>query len=449
MNIPAAIEAAPAGAQFVLTPGVYRNVTISPKNGQSFVGESGAILDGSVPIENWRSQNGKWTASGYPAPAYRTGYGRDGLATYREDLFVDGTPYLRVASLDHLGPKKFYYENGNVWISDDPTGHDTVASVTEAAFNGQSARNVTIDNITVRYYATMAQHGAIDAQTTNGWTITKSVFHGNHGAGVAAGSNMTIQNNVFRMNGQLGIHAQDVTGLTIQSNRVTENNYAGFDAGWDAGGIKILTSTAIKIAQNCIADNAATGIWLDWDNTDFEIDSNTVLRNLVIGIQSEASRSGKITSNVVAYNNRQGNVTGYWGSEILVQNSSRLEVSRNKILSAKGPGLGMIYDRREPGRYGIHETRYNSLKSNYIIMLQAGQNGFDASADKTTMYDGSNVMDANTYVATSPTQLQYTWNDVWFTQPFLAAQPIERSGQFIFTNDPASMLVPTDVSLCS
>ncbi len=437
------VQKAPAGAKFILTAGLYRNVTITPHDGQTFVGENGAVLSGAIPISGWRNEKGLWVADGYPAPQYSYGEGRDGLAQFREDLFVDGKPYLRVADYSQLGPGSFLYDNGSVWISDNPSGRETLAADTEAAFKGGTSTGVTISNLTIRYYASMAQHGAIEAQTTRDWTIDKIVSEKNHSAGLAAGSGMKITGSNFQENGQLGIHAQDVSGLTVTDSRFSGNNYAGFDPTWDAGGIKILTSTNVAIFSSCIFGNFGAGIWMDWDNKGFSISDNTVIDNSLIGVQSEASRSGEISHNTVAYNNVAKRKDGYWGAEILIQNSSGIDVHENKVLSSFGSGIGMIYDERGEGRYGKQNTINNSVKKNIVIMQSAGLNGFAASADKANQYNGSNVFDFNSYYATSPEYLQYTWNDSWFTQAYISKFPIEKSGSFIFLSNPASMLDPS------
>ena len=45
-SIQAAVDANPGGTTFVIKAGVYRGQEVSPKAGNIFVGESGAVLDG-------------------------------------------------------------------------------------------------------------------------------------------------------------------------------------------------------------------------------------------------------------------------------------------------------------------------------------------------------------------------------------------------------------------
>lgn len=423
-------------SSFRFTPGIYNNVTIVPRDGQRLIGDDGAVLSGAVAISGWRWQDGFWVAKGFPERKYSHGEGRDGLAQYREDLFVEGKPYLRAANRGSVKPGYFFEENGTVWISDNPTGQNTIASATSTAIDGQRTKDVHVENITIMYYASMAQHGAIEAPDTTGWTIKNVTARFNHGAGLRAGSGMKVLGGDYSNNGQIGIRAQDVSGLSLRDVTSTANNYAGFEKWWDAGGIKILTSKSVLIEGSCIAGNDGAGVWIDWDNSDVGISGNMVTQNREIGIQYEASRRGHIKGNFVAHNNASGTEVGYWGSDLLVQNSSNVIVSGNVVISHIGQGVGMVYDKRDPGRYGRHETRFNKIVNNTIIMLKGGKNGFAASADTNVMYDGSNKMDGNRYFAKSPDDLQFTWNDAWFTQPHIGSQPIEAKGTFQFLADP-------------
>jgi hypothetical protein len=52
-NISALVSAAPTGTTFYFEPGVYRGVSLAPKDGQAFIGAEGAILNGSAVLSNW------------------------------------------------------------------------------------------------------------------------------------------------------------------------------------------------------------------------------------------------------------------------------------------------------------------------------------------------------------------------------------------------------------
>lgn len=435
-NLQSIVNAHPEGTTFVLKAGVYREAQIKPKNFQTFIGEEGAVMSGAVDIKGWTQSNGFWVADGFPAPGYNHGEGRNGMARFKEDLIVNDEPYIRVGSLGEVGAGKFYYENGKVYIKDSPVGKVTQAMKTTSAFEGGTTQGVTIENITMKHYASMAQHGAVEGHTTKNWTLIDVDAIKNHGAGVMAGDGMKIIGGNFSNNGQLGIHAHDTTGLYIDGIKAVGNNYAGFEHWWEAGGVKILTSDNVTVKNSEFSFNKGTGLWFDWDNRSVTIENNYMTKNQGMGLQYEASREALIKGNVATYNNQDGYKVGYWGSDIIIQNSSKVEAVGNHIASDIGQGLGMVYDVRGGGSFGPHYTLDNYVHGNTIVMLSAGQNGFAASGDTALMYNGSNRWDGNTYIAKSQQDLQFTWNGKWFTADWISSNPIEKSGKFNYVSNP-------------
>lgn len=435
-NVAAMVRKAEKGSIFVFSPGIYRVSMIQPKSQQSFVGEPGAILSGAVPVTGWVREGVLWTAGNYPVPSFSHGEGRNGMAKFREDLVVDGIPFQRVASRDALSERTFYYENGRVWIAVDPTSKETLALEAPSAFISGNVSDVTISNLTIRYFASMAQHGAIDAHDSIRWSLTNLTVEANHGAGVEAGTDMTIHGGSYCRNGEVGIHAAGVTNLAVRGVTVCGNNYAGFNPDWDAGGIKVLRASNVSLSDSVIFQNNGNGVWFDWDNQSVIIDNNYIHHNGGRGIQIEASGRTSITGNVVEYNNTFQRSEGYWGAEILVQNSSRVSVVDNRVVSGFGQGIGLIDDARPPGAFGSHITSDNMILGNTLVMLNAGSNGLAASADQAIAFGGTNHMDSNIYVARAAKDLQFTWNGERFTADGLTNRLIEQSGRFIYTPTP-------------
>ena len=430
-DVQSIVDASSEGQVFVLTAGTYHNLTITPKDGQTFIGEDGAVLSGAVEITGWSRSGGVWSASGFPDPGWSHGEGRNGMAALTEDLFFDGQPLLRVASLGALTKGSFYYENGTVYTLDDPTGKTTLASATQAAFAGGTTSGVTIANLTVQYYASPAQHGAIEAHSTTGWTLIDVVATGNHGAGVSAGDGTRILGGVYSGNGQIGIHAYDTTGLLIDGVTVKDNNYAGFSDTWDAGGIKILTSDHVTIRGSEIAGNAGMGLWVDWDNADVTIESNYVHDNDYIGIFYEASYDATIRGNTVADNNQNGYVVGYWGADILVTSSSGVEITGNLVVSSIGQGIGLEQSPRAEGAYGAHVLSGAVVTGNTIIMSGAGLNGVSGAVTNVTW-------NGNVYVASALADLRYTWADRYLIGAAQAGSGMDGKSEVILTKDPAA-----------
>jgi hypothetical protein len=61
-NISALVSAAPTGTTFYFEPGVYRGVSLAPKDGQAFIGAEGAILKlgCAVQLDPERQSLGHW-----------------------------------------------------------------------------------------------------------------------------------------------------------------------------------------------------------------------------------------------------------------------------------------------------------------------------------------------------------------------------------------------------
>ena len=84
-NVAAIVSAAPTGATFFFEPGIYRGVVIRPKEGQTFIGAEGAILNGSAVLTNWTQSGNLWVIGGqtqqgrvHPSAGYQRGFDRAG-----------------------------------------------------------------------------------------------------------------------------------------------------------------------------------------------------------------------------------------------------------------------------------------------------------------------------------------------------------------------------------
>ncbi|MBT8203244.1 MAG: hypothetical protein KJO87_08065, partial [Acidimicrobiia bacterium] len=91
-DIQAAVDANPPGTTFLIRTGVHRNQSIRPKDGQVFVGEPGAVLNGSEVITGFAPDGPWWSAGGQTHPPLLSGHCEPGFprCTHTNDLFVDG-----------------------------------------------------------------------------------------------------------------------------------------------------------------------------------------------------------------------------------------------------------------------------------------------------------------------------------------------------------------------
>ncbi len=437
-NVASIVSASSAGTTFIFLPGVYNNLTITPKSNQTFIGEPGAVLSGSVPVTGWSYAGNYWSTSNFAGPQWGYGDGRNGLAAIPNDLQVDGKAYLRVGSLAEVGPGDFYYGNGRAYISDNPTGRTTSMLDTATAFQGGTTTGVTIKNLTIDNYASVAQHGAIEAENTSGWTLDNVTAVANHGAGAAAGSAMTINGGNYSGNGQTGIHAQNTAGLTINGITADGNNYAQYSSGWDAGGIKILTSTNVTVENSTISSNKGIGLWFDTDVANATVANNVINGNQGPGLQYEAAYSATISGNVLANNAQSGYVTGYWGSDLIIVSSSHVDATGNTLVVNDGAeGIGIQEDSRPPDNMGPHATTNNTVSKNTFVLLGSGKNGGASDGlSSSQIFNGSNVWNNNTYVAQNAQDVDFTWNNAYYWAVDPSQFLIDKNGTFTYVADP-------------
>lgn len=402
------VAAAPEGTVFRLADGNFRAWSVVPKNGQAFVAEGSAVvLDGSMQVDAWINIDGHWVAK-IPPEGWNAGQARPGsLALSREDLFIDEQLLLQVASLDDLGPGRWYRDGTTAYLAEDPNGRLVELSVLPHAFSGE-ARDVVLKGLIVRQYASPAQFGAIEGAKGERWTLIDVSAAHNHSRGLSLGPNMVVEGGAFVWNGQLGIGGQG-HDVVVKHAEIAHNNYAGYDHWWEAGGMKITKSDNLKFIANYVHHNDGPGLWLDWDNRYALIEGNLIAANRAIGLQYEASREGRVKGNIVARNDQNGYDDGFWGAEILVQNSSGIEVTGNVVVVEYNAGIGVTQQDRGSGDFGDHLAINNVVADNTLIYLNAnGKSGAWGDFRKRELYEGTKF-DRNRYITPSGSEANRLW----------------------------------------
>ena len=188
-NVQAAVNASPAGSTFIFTPGVYRGVELtSLKDGNTFSGQPGAILNGSIVVTARAQVGTLWQSSGQPEINSQYGPCQVGFpgCAYPQDLYLNDAMLTHVTSPANLttGTWDSDYVNDMVWMADDPTGQTVELSVTPQAFVAD-ANNIMIQNLTIEKYASFQQQGAVDVHG-NGWIVSNDEIRLNHAEGVRA-----------------------------------------------------------------------------------------------------------------------------------------------------------------------------------------------------------------------------------------------------------------------
>ncbi|HZP02731.1 MAG TPA: right-handed parallel beta-helix repeat-containing protein [Terriglobia bacterium] len=372
-NIQAAVNAAGTGTTFALMPGIYRNQSIVPKDGDSFIGEPGAVLNGAVVLTSFKTSGAYWVATYKVSQVTAPGncLSDHPACAYPEDLFRDSKPLQRVTALSAIAPGKWYYDysTGNIYMADDPTGHLMEFSVTRSAISG-SALNVTIRGLVIEKYANPGQSGAIQGVAPNnapgsGWVVVQNEVRLNHGAGVRSGVGMKLDSNYIHSNGQMGFLGSH-DNLLIQSNEFSFNNYAGFTFGM-AAGAKFSYTHNLVVRNNYAHDNLGPGLFTDIDNYGALYEGNHTRSNMVGGIVHEISFDAVIRYNLV----ENDGFTPFgsslsWGSGIRIYDSSNVEVYGNIVTNCMN-GIGARQDDRGSSSNGTpYQVRNLNVHGNII-----------------------------------------------------------------------------------
>jgi parallel beta-helix repeat protein len=333
-DIPTIVAAAPAGTTFLIYPGTYRlQAHIVPKSGDSFIGQTScappttrctAVITGSTVIGTLATFNGtNWQVTGQtqqgvvtdPNTVCQPGYLACNLP---EDLFFDGQPYqhLDATSLPTIGPGQWWFDYTNhiIYFSDNPTGHTVETSVLDTAFDS-AANNVTIQYLTFEGFAAPLERGAVEPTVGNAapsssanWIVSYCEFYNNHGDGVRVAYGINILNNFIHNNGTIGIggstNSASDSGIVIQGNLITHNNYAHVLGGHGAGGVKMGYTTGATIRGNTIRYNDGAGIHFDASSANPLIDGNLVAYNTGGGgVEYEISVDAAVLRNNILLSN--------------------------------------------------------------------------------------------------------------------------------------------------
>ncbi|RXF70941.1 right-handed parallel beta-helix repeat-containing protein [Hansschlegelia zhihuaiae] len=414
-DIQALVDAAKPGAVFWLEAGTHRLQSIQPKDGQQFLGEKGAILNGSRLLTDFSRDGDGWSIGGQTQQGERRaldevvdGFDRGG---FPDTVFMDNKPLKPVASIDDLAPGTFYfdYAKNRIHLADDPTGHKVEAGVATYAFFG-NAKDVRVENLIVEKYANPVQQGAIGGGgAPEGWVIRDNEVRLNFGVGVTAGTDSRIVGNDVHNNGQMGIGGNG-DDILVARNEIAKNGYfAGIDPSWEGGGSKFAQTDGLVVRNNYSHHNNGFGLWTDIDNINTLYEGNRIEFNLGGGINHEISYDATIRGNTFVGN---GSGQGWlWGSAILLQNSSNVEIYDNAIdLTGSGNGIGLIQQDRGDGLFGPYVTTGNHVHGNAIFLARdSGSFGAVADHDLRGLLAGRNIFDENHYYVPDVVGDRWAW----------------------------------------
>ena len=401
-NISALVSAAPAGATFYFEPGVYRGVSLAPKDGQTFIGAEGAILNGSAVLTNWTQSGNLWVIGGQTQQGPVNSSAEFLPSTQRpghpDSVFLDNTPLKPVDALSKVVPGTFYldYAADKIYIADNPAGHTIEAGKLTDAFHG-NAMNVTVQNLVIEKYDPEIGNGAINGDQS--WTIQNNEVRLNYSVGITVQDGSQVIGNYVHDNGEVGVGGGG-NNVLVQGNELASNGFwSGIDPLWEAGGLKFAQTDNLVVRGNYSHDNNGSGLWGDIDSINTLYEDNVVVHNTINGISYEISYNAIIRNNTLV-GNGYGDTRGWgWGSEINIQNSQNVQVYGNRVdMTGGGNGIVLIQQNRGSGAYGTYTTTGNQIHDNIIVDHDGhGYIGGFADYNQSGMLNGGNTWSNNQY----------------------------------------------------
>jgi parallel beta-helix repeat protein len=396
-SIQAKVNSYAAGTTFYLKPGVHRMQMVTPKSGNTFVGEAGAILNGARLLTTFTKSGSYWVATGqtqqsplHPMAVTHCLPEFPGCP-YAEQLFINDKLLQHVKSLSAVGPGKWYFDYGadKIYFLDDPRGKRVETSVSRYAFKGKTATGVTISGLIIEKYATPPPEGTIDAG--GGWVVKNSEIRWNQGKGIRTAARLQVLNNNIHHQGQLGI-AGSGDNMLIQGNEIAYNNTAGFTTGWEAGAVKFTRTDGLVVRNNFSHHNRGPGLWTDIDNINTLYEDNRVEDNDWRGIFHEISYKAVIRNNICRRNGFKiplASASPVDGAGILVSSSPNVEVYGNTIEGNRS-GIGALQTDRGSGKYGVHETANLYVHDNRVVQATGRAAGIVQNVGSNAVYTSKN-----------------------------------------------------------
>jgi hypothetical protein len=438
----AIVEAASPGASFCLRAGEHRMASATPKDGQSFHGEAGAVLNGSRLITVFERQDPYWVARG---PAQRAGQRPEAVClpgrercSRPEAFFIDDRPLWHASRLQDVTKGSFFFDDtrDRIYFLDNPTGRKVEASALPYAFRG-GARDVRIENLTIEKYAPPVQHAAVGSDRPSpGWVVRGNDIRLNYALGVNVGTGSQVQGNRVHDNGQMGAGCTGRDVLFERNEIAANGSFSGVDPNWEGGGAKCAVTENLVVRRNHLHDNHGYGFWTDIDNIGTLYEHNLVESNAAGGITHEISYAAIIRNNIFRGNGPILPVW-LWGAAILIQNSRDVEVYGNQVdMTGRGNGISLVQQGRGSGRYGPYVTVGNRVHDNTLVSatLDHGASGAVADHNPEGMKAGRNRFDRNLYRVVDARADLWAWVDGfrdWSAHRLLSGQETHSEMQII------------------
>ncbi|MDH3605574.1 MAG: right-handed parallel beta-helix repeat-containing protein [Acidimicrobiia bacterium] len=418
-SIQSVVDQNGGSATFLIGAGVHREQSVKPKSGQTFIGESGAVMSGARLLEGWQRDGNLWFVGGQGQSGRLHGDCVSGAprCNYPEELFVNDARMKHVSSKGSVAAGSWFFDYGSdrIYIGQDPAGKRIETSVTESAFTGQVS-NVTITGLVIEKYASPAQVGAIDTRAnpsgnTNGsdWFIANNEVRNNHGVGIKSTNGSRVVGNYVHHNGQLGLGG-DGPGMLIENNEISYNNASGYAYGWEGGGTKWSKSTDLVVRNNYSHHNVGPGLWTDIDNMNTLYEGNRVTNNVGIGIFHEISYKAVIRNNYIE-GNGAGHSAWLWGAGIVVAASPDVEIYGNEVINNADGIAGIQQNRSDaPASFGPQIVANLYVHDNKITMSE-GHTGLVQDVGDNAVFTSRNNRFENNEYTLNGSDRRFEWNN--------------------------------------
>ena len=254
-DIQALVRRSLDGTTFILLAGVHRRQSITPRDGMSFVGEPGAILDGELATAfAFRADSGNnvtlrhLTIRRY-APPLQDGaihaYGADGWLVDSCDVLENTTGGIRMGNRMRITASRIN-DNGQIGILG--SGDDILVEGNEIARNNARAE-----------YDMYWEAGGTKFARTRDLVVRRNFVHHNHGPGLWTDIDNVrtlYDGNRVEDNAEAGIF-HEISYAAVIRNNVIRRNGAGAAPvdGVTGAGILIGVSRDVEVFDNTLSDN--------------------------------------------------------------------------------------------------------------------------------------------------------------------------------------------------
>ncbi len=268
VDIQAVVDGNPEGTTFLIKAGIHRRQSVRPKDGMTFVGEAGAVLDGegdvrfafvgyrtssssasnNVTIRNLEIRNYDSPIQYGAIKAADVDIARSGTGWVIEDCDIHRNSGGGIRTGHRMVIRGNYiHHNGQIGIVGQ--GDDILVEDNEIAFN--NTRNLRITD------GTLGEYGGTKFVKTRNLIVRNNYVHDNteHGLWVDIDNVDTlIEGNRVVDNTGAGIFFEISYGAVIRNNYV-EGNASVRGSIWHYSGIFVSSSRDVEIYGNTLVDN--------------------------------------------------------------------------------------------------------------------------------------------------------------------------------------------------